>query len=249
MLEGRPQEEAFCSFVGWQPVPARHCMTIAEILTSMFNQEDRALGPEGCLSVVPTRGWERHRTAQAWGRPFVPTSPNMPSLQTALVYPGACLLEGTNLSEGRGTTTPFSLLGAPFLDGVALAKAVGNIPGAWTRPTSFRPSFSKHSGEVCSGMMIHVENEALFRPLDCYLRIIHAARQQAPEQFEFLDRPYEFETEHPAFDLLTGSSQTRTSLLEGASADDIVESLCPVDEEWTLRVEAAEELVQEVSVS
>src|ERR1041385_1458525 len=104
MLEGAPQKDGFFSFVGLEPLPIRHCLTIGEILAFLFERDGKDLGPEGALSVVSVLGWERLRTASAWDRPFVPPSPNMPALDTALVYPGACLLEGTNLSEGRGTT-------------------------------------------------------------------------------------------------------------------------------------------------
>lgn len=245
-LEGRPQKQEFCSFVGLTPLPIRHSMTIAEILISILNQEDVPLGPDGALSVVPCRGWERHRFADVWGRPFVPPSPNMPTLQTALVYPGGCLLEGTNLSEGRGTTTPFNVVGAPFLKGDALAQSLGQVSGAWIRPTRFVPTFDKHKGDVCEGVMIQVSDPVQFRAVETYLRLIWAARAQNPEAFRFLDRVYEFETEHPAFDLLTGSDQARNLMLEGAGVQDVLSVVCPVDDEWIVRVETAEEMVEEV---
>lgn len=245
-LEGRPQDPDFLSFVGLEPIVARHALTIGELLVSQFNHEDRPLGPEGALSVVPCHGWERRRTAEAWGRPFVPPSPNMPSLETALVYPGACLLEGTNLSEGRGTTTPFRALGAPFLDGHRWAEAVGSVTGAFLRPIRFRPWFDKHNGAVCGGVMVHVTNPIEFRPLKTYLSLIWHAKNLAPEDFKFLTRVYEFESEHPAFDLLTGSAQARTLLEGDAPLEELIEAVCPVDEEWTERVHAAEELAAEV---
>lgn len=246
LLEGRPQTPELCSFVGLEPTPIRHGMTVGEILTYFMNQEDRALGPDGVLSVVPTRGWERFRTASAHGRPFVPPSPNMPTEQTALVYPGGCLLEGTNLSEGRGTTTPFQSVGAPYLSAGALAAALGEVRGAWVRNHRFRPTFGKHQGEVCNGVMLHVTDADRFRPVETYLRIIAAARSLAPDSFALLDRPYEFETEHCAFDLLTGTEEARTALLAGASGEELAALVCPVDEEWKLRVETAEELLQEI---
>src|SRR5690606_24612707 len=112
-------------------------------------------------------------------------SPNMPTLETALVYPGACLVEGTNLSEGRGTTAPFQIVGAPFLDGPALARKLDEtgVPGAWVRPVSFRPAFEKHAGKLCHGVMIHVTNAQLFRPVATYLSLIALARRQAPDAF------------------------------------------------------------------
>lgn len=244
-LEGRPQDEHLRSFVGLESIPIRHSMTIGELLLSFFNQEDRSLGKDGSLSVVATEGWERLRLADAHGRPFIPPSPNMPTLQTAMVYPGGCLIEGTNLSEGRGTTTPFQLVGAPYLSADALAKALENTPGAWVRPARFKPSFDKYQGEVCAGVMLHVSDAQLFRPVDTYLRIISAAQKLAPEQFKFLDRVYEFESEHPAFDLLTGTSQAREMILAGEDAEAVTDLVCTVDEEWEVRVDAAEELVDE----
>lgn len=244
--EGRPQDPELCSFVGLEPTPIRHGMTVGELIASFLNQEDRPLGPDGALSIVPIRGWERFRTASAHGRPFVPPSPNMPTLQTALVYPGGCLLEGTNLSEGRGTTTPFQSVGAPYLAPGALASALGEVPGAWVRPTRFRPTFDKHKGEVCNGVMLHVTDPEQFRPVETYLRLIAAARALAPESFALLDRPYEFETEHCAFDLLTGTAEAREALLQGASGADLAALVCPIDEEWHVRLETAEELVHEI---
>lgn len=246
-LEGRPQDEHLCSFVGLVPIPIRHSMTIAELLVSVFNQEDLPMGPDGALSVVPTLGWERHRLADAWGRPFVPPSPNMPTLQSALVYPGACLLEGTNLSEGRGTTTPFNLVGAPFLKAEALAASIGSLPGAWVRPARFVPSFGKHQGEVCQGVMIQVSDEARFHPVAAYLKLLWHAHAQAPDDFQFLTRVYEFESQHCAFDLLTGTASARTLIQEGAELDDLLDTVCRVDEEWVVRVETAEEMVEEVT--
>lgn len=244
-LEGRPQDDHLRSFVGLESVPIRHSMTVGELLLSFFNQEDRTLGRDGALSVVATEGWERLRFADAHGRPFVPPSPNMPTLQTAMVYPGGCLLEGTNLSEGRGTTTPFQLIGAPYLSAEALASAMSNTPGAWVRPARFKPSFDKHQGQVCSGISLHVSDPHSFRPVETYLRLIAEAQRLAPDNFKFLDRVYEFETEHPAFDLLTGTSQAREMISSGASIRELTDLICTVDDEWEIRVDAAEELVEE----
>jgi uncharacterized protein YbbC (DUF1343 family) len=230
-LEGAPQQSGFLSFVGLESLPARHALTPAEILTHFAARDGWALGPEGALSVVPTEGWERYRLADAWGRPFVMPSPNIPTLETTLVYPGACLVEGTNLSEGRGTTAPFQLVGAPFLNGEALASALvqAGTPGAQVRPVSFRPWFDKFASQTCHGVMIHVKNPALFRPVATYLTLVALAREQAPDDFAFRTEPYEFEAEIPAFDLLTGSAAARTALLEGRSAAEVVELVAPLD--------------------
>ncbi len=231
-VEGAPQADGFLSYVGLEPVPVRHCLTLGELLCLFFERDGNPLGADGSLSVVPTQGWERQRTAQAWGQPFIAPSPNMPTLETALVYPGGCLLEGTNLSEGRGTTLPFQLLGAPFLDGKQLAKDLGDSGGALgalIRPTEFRPSFDKHAGQICRGVAVHVTHPSMFHPVATYLRLISLARRQAPDAFGFRSTPYEFEHERPAFDLLTGSATARELISEGATPEDVVHAICPVD--------------------
>ena len=241
-LEGAPQEPDFLSFVGLEPLPVRHAMTLGEILALFFERDGHPLGADGALSVAPVLGWERYRTAQAWGRPFVMPSPNMPSLETALVYPGGCLVEGTNLSEGRGTTAPFQIVGAPFLDGPALVKSLLEVgmPGALVRPVTFQPTFEKHAGKRCHGVMLHVASPELFRPMAAYLTLIALARAQAPNDFEFRSSPYEFETTVPAFDLLTGSAKAREALVTGARAEDLVELVTPVDPAWRAAVTEAE---------
>jgi uncharacterized protein YbbC (DUF1343 family) len=241
-LEGAPQQAGFLSFVGLEALPIRHALSIAELLAQFIEQDGRALGADGALSVVSLLGWERQRGAEAWGRPFVMPSPNMPTAETALVYPGGCLIEGTNLSEGRGTTAPFQLVGAPFLDGEALCEALiaSGSPGVQVRPVAFRPTFEKHAGQICRGVMLHVTNPLLFRPVATYLRLIALARAQAPESFAFRHSPYEFETERPAFDLLTGSAAAREALEAGASPEDVVSLVAPVEPSWAEAVLAAE---------
>lgn len=241
-LEGAPQATEFLSFVGLEPLPIRHALTLGEIVALFIARDGHALGPDGALSVVPVRGWERLRTAEAWGVPFVMPSPNMPSIETALVYPGACLLEGTNLSEGRGTTAPFQLVGAPFLNGRELARRLEEtgVLGAWVRPVSFRPTFEKHAGELCHGVMIHVRAPAMFRPVATYLALISLAQRLAPNHFAFRETPYEFEASRPAFDLLTGSDRARHAILGGASPEDVVSIVAPVDPFWRDAVYEAE---------
>jgi uncharacterized protein YbbC (DUF1343 family) len=242
LIEGCPQSPDFLSFVGLEPIPIRHSMTIGELLCHLAAQAGMPLGPQGALSVLRPAGWERLRTAQAWGRPFVPPSPNLPTLETALVYPGACLVEGTNLSEGRGTTLPFQTVGAPFIDGERLATDLlaQGVPGAWVRPITFKPTFDKHAGQVCQGVMLHVTDPGIFRPVATYVALIALARAQAPEQFQFIERPYEFESTRIAFDLLTGSSQARLSILANARVSETVELVAPVAPAWRETVEEAE---------
>jgi uncharacterized protein YbbC (DUF1343 family) len=244
-IEGAPQAPGYTSFVGLESVPIRHAMTIGELIVHFMARDGHALGPDGAISIVAPRGWERLRTAAAWTRPFVAPSPNMPSIETALVYPGGCLIEGTNLSEGRGTTLPFQTVGAPFLDGPALARSMveARLPGLMVRPQSFRPTFSKHAGELCHGVVLHVTDAASFRPVTTYLTLLSLARRQAPEAFQFLTRTYEFEREIPAFDLLTGSDAARKALLAGASPDDLVQLVSPAGEGWLEALRGIEGLV------
>lgn len=234
LCEGKPQEPGFTSFVGLEPLPIRHGLTLGEVVAYFLANEGAELGPEGALSVVSCWGWERHKSAEAWGRPFIPPSPNMPSLETALLYPGACLLEGTNLSEGRGTAFPFRVLGAPFLDGVKLASELESmhLPGVWFRPAQFKPSWEKHAGLLCSGLMLHVTDTRSFRPVTTFLTLLALVRRQAGEQLEFLKRPYEFETEHPAFDLLTGSDTARQLLSSDASVETVIDAVVPVPADY-----------------
>jgi uncharacterized protein YbbC (DUF1343 family) len=248
-LEGAPQAPEFLSFVGLEPLPIRHALTVGEILAHFFERDGHSLGAEGALSVVPVAGWERYATSQAWGRPFIMPSPNMPTLETALVYPGGCLVEGTNLSEGRGTTAPFQLVGAPFLDGEALARELvaAGTPGVLVRPVTFRPTFEKHAGQRCHGVMLHVKNPGLFRPVATYLTLLTLARRQAPEAFAFRTSAYEFETEHPAFDLLTGSARAREAILNGAKPEEVIELVSPVDPSWRDVVAQAEARLERAS--
>jgi uncharacterized protein YbbC (DUF1343 family) len=241
-LEGAPQQPGFLSFVGLEPLPIRHALTLGEILAHFLERDGHALGPEAALSIVPTAGWERHRTAVAWRRPFAMPSPNMPTIETALVYPGACLVEGTNLSEGRGTTAPFQIVGAPFLNGYDLASAMAEAgtPGAQVRPVTFKPWFDKHAGTVCSGVMIHVTDSMLFRPVATYLTLLTLARAQAPEQFAFRTEPYEFEDTIPAFDLLCGTAAARTAISEGRPPEEVVGLVAPVEASWKETILAAE---------
>ena len=246
VIEGKPQDDDFLSFVGLSPIPVRHSLTLGEVLVHCFSKEERQVGAAGDLCVLPCRGWERHRTAQAWGRPFAPPSPNMPTVETALVYPGGCLLEGTNLSEGRGTTLPFQTVGAPFLDAEKFVKAVHEraLPGVQIRAHQFVPAFDKYAGELCNGAFLQVTNPRTFRPVATYLTLIATAAAQGGEAFKFSTEPYEFETDRPAFDLLTGSDAARKAIEEGKNISEIIEQICPVDKEWAERVVELEALVE-----
>jgi uncharacterized protein YbbC (DUF1343 family) len=228
-LEGRRQSRACCSFVGLEPVPVRHALTLGEIVS--WRAEVEAV-PAELLRVVAVAGLEREQHATDWDRPFVAPSPNMPTYETALVYPGACLIEGTNLSEGRGTTRPFELVGAPWLDGVRLADDLHALalPGMRARPITFLPGFQKHAGIVCGGVQVHITDPLAFRPVAAYLALITLAHAQDPGRFAFRTEKYEFRDDVPAFDLLTGDAEARQRIERGDSPRDVVEAIAQVDE-------------------
>lgn len=208
VVAGPPLESGFESFVGIAPMPLRHGLTMGE-LARYFNSD---FGFHADLTVVPMQGWQRSMWFDETGLPWVPLSPGMPHLSTAIVYPGMCFLEGTNLSEGRGTALPFEIAGAPWLDGHTLAQSLNqlNLPGVRFRPVSFAPTFSKHSGQTCSGVQVHVTDRASFKPIQTALHLIAACRAQAPKDFSFLSSSWEGGKPH--FDLLAGSASVRQGL-------------------------------------
>lgn len=215
-VEGEPQRAGFTSFVGLHPVPVRHGRTLAELVLAWRDER----GTAADVTVVPMRGWGRRR---GWPRgiPWVAPSPNMPTVDTARVYPGGCLVEATNLSEGRGTTRPFEQIGAPWLDAERLAARLSEIdlPGVRFRPVHFLPQFQKHAGAVCHGVFQDVLDADAYRPYETGLRMIEAARREAPRDFAWRADAYEFEST-PAIDLLTGSSEFRQRLESGEDLED-----------------------------
>ncbi len=225
-VEGRPHDEPrLRSFVGLEPIPIRHGQTLGEIV----RERARIEGLE--VDVVEVQGWDRRSYGDAWDRAFVPPSPNMPTVDTAVVYPGGCLIEATNLSEGRGTTRPFELVGAPWLDGRALAIALHEtaLPGFRARPTSFLPSFQKHARQSCGGVQIHVTERATFQPVATYLALVTHARAQSKERFGLRTETYEYvdPSEAEALDLLCGTTRTREALFADARWQDVVATVCP----------------------
>jgi uncharacterized protein YbbC (DUF1343 family) len=219
LVEGPALRPGFESFCGLHDLAPRHGLTVGE-LARLF-QAERGLDVD--LQVVECEGWRRGAPARATGAPWVFPSPNMPTPETALVYPGMCLLEGTNLSEGRGTTRPFELFGAPWLDGAALAGALAaaRLPGVAFRPVSFVPTWDKHAGARCHGAELFVTDPARFRPFRTGLACVIAARAQAPREFRWRTEPYEFVADVPAFDLLCGSARERLAIEAGATWRDL----------------------------
>jgi uncharacterized protein YbbC (DUF1343 family) len=220
-VEGNAVQEPYRSFVGMYDLPARHGMTAGE-LAQLFNARHPA-GERCMLTVIRCEGWDRAREWDATGLPWIPPSPNMPTVDTARVYPGMCLLEGTNLSEGRGTTRPFELSGAPFLDPHALAALLGeeDLPGAAFRPCWFEPTFQKHARTSCGGVMIHVTDRERFRPFLTGVAFLRAARRLAGPTLRWRTETYEFRDDVPAIDLLAGSDAVRIAIDAGRSLAEI----------------------------
>ncbi|MGA1842224.1 MAG: exo-beta-N-acetylmuramidase NamZ domain-containing protein [bacterium] len=204
----------YSTFVGLYPIPVRHGMTIGE-LALLFN--DRFLEKRADLKVIPMRGWKRGMWYDETTLPWIMPSPNMPVLDTATVYPGQVYLEGTNLSEGRGTTKPFEIFGAPWIDGYELAKRLNalEIPGIIFREAWFTPAFSKYKGELCGGVQIHIIDRGRYRPFETMLNIIRTI-MNIYRQF------FIFHTEY--FDRIIGTPRVREALEKGIDIKEIVKS-------------------------
>jgi len=218
-LEGNLLDPRFASFVGMHAIPARHGMTVAELAVLLNSQLDI-----GCdLHPIKMHGWQRDMFFDQTGLPWVLPSPNMPTLDTAVVYPGMCLLEGTNVSEGRGTTKPFELFGATFIDASALLQRLDamSLPGVRFRACSFRPTFDKFAGQLCHGAQIHVLNRHTFKPYLTGLAVIATIRELSPTAFAWRKPPYEFETKRLPFDMLTGTDSIRLAIEAGAAPQEI----------------------------
>ena len=219
-LEGNIREEKYSSFVGMFPLPTRHGMTAGE-LARYFNE----IFQLNCnLNVVPMRGWRRSMWYGDTGLPWIIPSPNMATVFTAAVYPGMCLVEGTNLSEGRGTTHPFEFFGAPWLEPFKLADKLNSLdlPGVRFRPHFFLPTFHKHMGKVCGGVELHVMNRWEFEPYRTGLWCVKVARDMDPEKFDWRREEYEFVTDRLAIDLLAGSARYREMVESGSDIDEWV---------------------------
>jgi uncharacterized protein YbbC (DUF1343 family) len=210
------------SFVGMYPIPMRHGMTIGEV-ARLFN-EHFGIGAE--LEVVAMEGWRRDMYFDDTGRTWIISSPNIPTFDTTLVYPGTVLFEGTNVSEGRGTTRPFELVGAPWVVAERFADVMNRrqLPGVFFRPVLFEPTFHKHAGKACAGCQIHVLDRRPFRPVAAAVALIESFRAAGPDHFTWRDPPYEYEHERNPFDVLAGSPTLREQLDAGVAADEIARS-------------------------
>ena len=216
-VEGNVLQTGLTSFVGAWKLPMRHGLTMGE-LAGLFNQ---VLGIGADLSVVAMTGWTRDRFFDQTARFWVPPSPNMPSLDTALVYPGQVLWEGTNISEGRGTTRPFEYFGAPFIEPSRVKKRLEEfpIPGVNLLEAAFRPTFQKWQGEVCRGFFLQVYDRRVFQPYRTTLILLQTIRDLYPHDFKWKEPPYEYETERMPIDLLIGDQSLRQALESGPEID------------------------------
>lgn len=221
-VEGPLLRDGYFTFVGMHPMPMRHGLTIGEAL-SMINGS----APERCdLEVIAMKGWARGMHFVETGLPWVMPSPNMPTTDTAAVYPGSVLFEATNISEGRGTTRPFELIGAPWIDPAGLSRelSAAAIEGVVFREADFRPAWDKHAGELCGGVQIHVTDRGAFRPLECAVRIMETVTRMHPGKMEWLPPPYEYEEKHMPVDILYGGPELRESIDSNSDIDALVGS-------------------------
>ncbi|GAB4563588.1 MAG: DUF1343 domain-containing protein [Anaerolineae bacterium] len=229
-IEGPVLEPEHASFVGLYPIPIRPGMTIGE-LARLFNDAFH-IGAE--LDVVPMSGWQRWMWFDETGLPWVLPSPNLPTIDSLTVYPGTCLIEGTNVSEGRGTTRPFELIGAPWIDPYELADALEalQLPGVRFRPAWFRPMARgcKYEGDLCGGVQLHVTDRGVFRPVSAGIHLIQSIRTLYPDAFSWREQNGRY-----AFDRLVGNSRVRRQIERGVPAAEIVQS-------WRGEIEAFREL-------
>lgn len=237
-VEGPVLEPDFASFVGLHPLPLRHGLTIGEIALLMRGQHY----PDAIVEVVKIEGWDRNSYADENSYAWIMPSPNMPTVDTAVVYPGACLIEGTNLSEGRGTTRPFETIGAPWLDGAKLAKSLAklDLPGVAFRSIQFEPTFNKYQGQSCSGIFLHVTDRLVFSPVLTFCaimmetiiqtglqdssnirsdRFIAAGGETELPGFAWKQPPYEYEYEKMPIDILFGNGWMRNSIETGTNIE------------------------------
>jgi uncharacterized protein YbbC (DUF1343 family) len=235
-VEGPGLAPGYESFVGQFPIPMRHGMTIGE-LARLFNDH---FGIGADLQVMPLEGWQRGMYWDETGLPWVMPSPNVPTPDTAVVYPGGVLFEGTLLSEGRGTTRPFELLGAPWVGPEPFTARLNDagIEGAWFRPVVFEPTFQKHAGVACGGCQVHVTARRRFRPVLAGVAVMAEFRRVAPDRFRWRQPPYEYEHERMPIDILAGSDRLRLAI----EADVPVREIAA---EWDGPVAAFEEMRRE----
>lgn len=210
ITEGPVLKPEFASFVGLRPLPVRHGMTIGEIGLYVGD----TFYPSLDYRVIPMQGWKRKMWFDETGLPWVLPSPNMPTLDTALVYPGMCLLEGTNISEGRGSARPFEIFGAPFVHSGTIVKVLTEfrLPGVVFRPLSFQPTFQKHANKLCRGAQIHVTDRERYKPFKTGVAVLKAIHDTYPRDFAWKQPPYEYDEINLPIDILVGTDKLRKDI-------------------------------------
>ena len=221
-VAGTVLEPAYASFVGQFPLATRHGMTVCE-LAAMFRGE---WGLDCDLELVTLDGWARELWLDETDAPWVLPSPNMPTTDSATVFPGTVHLEGTQMSEGRGTTRPFELIGAPYIDAALYARTLNayGFPGVYFRPNNFQPTFQKHAGRICGGVQIHVTDRAQFEPVSVGVAAVRAARELYPDNFLWKEPPYEYVFDKNPFDVIAGTASLRAAIERGDKLEEIVNS-------------------------
>lgn len=230
MVAGNVTERGHESFVGQFSLPTRHGMTMGE-LARLFNQHF-SIGCE--LEVIELGGWSRDLWYEDTDGPWVLPSPNIPTPDSCKVFPGTVHLEGTQMSEGRGTTRPFELVGAPYIDADKYAEELAalNLPGVVFRSCVFMPTFQKHGGKACGGVQIHVTDRAAFEPVSAGVAVVKTAHDLYRDDFRWKDPPYEYEFERNPFDVISGTTEMRAQIERGDSLDSIIKSWQPALEEF-----------------
>jgi uncharacterized protein YbbC (DUF1343 family) len=206
-IEGTILNKDYFSFIGLHPILNRYGLTIGEF-SLMLKQEKFK---NNILEISKMLNWDRTKFFNEYNNHFIPPSPNLPNVNSCIVYPGMCLIEGTEISEGRGTTTPFEIIGAPFIDSIELIKELKlfNLQGVYFRPIKFRPTFDKFANQECNGIFLHITNRKKFRPIKTAIILIHCIKKLWSDKFEWYKKPYEYESEIPAIDLLYGNDNLR----------------------------------------
>lgn len=224
-VSGNVLEPEQASFVGQFPVPTRHGMTVGE-LAQLFNKHFKI---DCDLEVVTMDGWRREYWHDDTDAPWVMPSPNMPTLDTATVFPGSVHFEGTQLSEGRGTTRPFELIGAPYIVPEDYAYQLNNLqlPGVFFRGCVFQPTFQKHAGFGCGGVQIHVLNRLEFDPVRTGVAMVKTAFDMYSDQFLWKQPPYEYVYDRNPFDVIAGTTKIREAFEQGKSLDELEQSWQP----------------------
>lgn len=221
-VSGNVLEPDYASFVGQFPLPTRHGMTVGE-LAHLFNEHFKI----GCdLEIVPMSGWQRQFWHDETDAPWVLPSPNMPTLDSATVFPGTVHFEGTQVSEGRGTTRPFELIGAPYIDADEYALALNelNLPGVFFRACVFQPTFQKHSGVSCAGVQIHVLDRVIYEPVSAGVAMVKLAFDLYQDNFRWKEPPYEYVYDKNPFDVIAGTNRTREAFEQGTTLSQIFAS-------------------------